>query len=231
VSTAFERPSRRQLLLGGALVVAAGTAFAREPRTRSMAIGKDELEGAIPKKIAGWTFETKSGLVLPPPDQLSQQLYDQMLTRAYSSEDSLPVMLLIAYGSSQSGMLQVHRPEVCYPAGGYQLSPLTETAVATGLGGAVPSRFFTASGETRTEQLLYWTRIGRSFPGSWAEQRWAVVKNNLAGIIPDGVLVRLSTVTPDPALAAATLKRFAAAMITSAPPKGRNLLLGVPGAY
>ena len=218
-------PDRRQLLLGGLMLAAAGTAYARQPRERGFAIGKDQIEGSLPLTVGPWRYETKSGLVLPPPDELSQQLYDQVLTRVYTAAEEPPVMLLVAYGSSQSGMLQLHRPEVCYPAGGYQLTGFQDITVPIA-GGMVDARFFTAAGPDRTEQLLYWSRIGTAFPRSWADQRLAVIRSNLSGYIPDGVLVRMSVVGEDPVAARAAMTRFANALVRSAPAIGRKLLLG-----
>ena len=54
----------------------------------------------------------------------------------------------------------------------------------------------------------------------------AVFRQNLEGLIPDGLLVRISAVTTDRALAEATVKRFAATMIAAEPPAGKRLLLG-----
>jgi EpsI family protein len=219
-------PSRRDVLIGGAALVAAGAAYARMPRRPTMMIGKDQLEKIVPLHIGGWTYETESGFVLPPPDQLARLLYDQQLTRSYSSPDQLPVMLLMAYGSSQGGMLQIHRPEICYPASGFRLSETRLTGVPLANGREVASRTFTAQSDTRTEQVLYWTRIGDMVPTSWSGQRIAVIRSNLRGAIPDGLLVRLSTISGDAAQAQATLKAFAAAMLNAMPITTRRMLIG-----
>ena len=219
-------PSRRDLLVGGAALLAAGTAYARMPRQPMMMIGKDQLDKIVPLHIDNWSYETASGLVLPPPDQLARLLYDQQLTRSYSSPDRLPVMLLMAYGSSQGGMLQIHRPEICYPASGFHLSETKVTAIPLGPHRAVASRSFVASSDTRVEQVLYWTRIGELVPTSWVGQRLAVVRANLHGQIPDGLLVRLSTVSNDPDQAQATLKKFARAMLDAMPKTTQHMLIG-----
>ena len=220
------RPNRRDLLVGGAALVAAGTAYARMPRRPTMLIGKDQLDKLVPLKIDNWSYEMASGLVLPPPDQLARLLYDQQVTRSYASPDQLPVMLLMAYGSSQGGMLQIHRPEICYPASGFHLTETQITAIPLPDGHRVASRSFTASSDTRVEQVLYWTRIGDVVPTSWTGQRIAVIRSNLAGSIPDGLLVRLSTVSNDAAQAQTTLKKFAAEMLSAMTPASRNMLIG-----
>ena len=219
-------PSRRDILFGGATLAAAGVAFARMPRVADMSIGKNQLDKIVPLTIGNWRYASASGLVLPPPDQLEQLLYDQQVAREYEASDSLPVMLLMAYGSSQSGMMQVHRPETCYPSGGFQLSKTEILQVPVGSGDAIPCRFFTATSDTRVEHVLYWTRIGPMLPTSWTQQRIAVMRRNLSGFIPDGLLVRISTVAQDRDQALSVLQKFTPEMLAAAGAHGRRLLIG-----
>ena len=163
--------------------------------------------------------------MLPPPDQLAQLLYDQQLTRTYESGSALPIMLLLAYGSSQSGMMQVHRPETCYPSGGFRLSPTEIMNMPLDNGESIPVRFFTATSDTRVEHVLYWTRIGPMLPHSWTLQRLAVMRSNLSGYIPDGLLARVSVVTQDRGEALATLQRFTREMLDASGTRGRKLLI------
>jgi EpsI family protein len=222
-------PSRRDLLVGGAALAAAGVAYARMPRRPLMSIGKDQLDKIVPLRVGDWSYETASGLVLPPPDQLARLLYDQQLTRTYSAPDELSVMLLMAYGSSQGGMLQIHRPEICYPASGFRLTETRVTSIPLPGDRAVASRSFTGRSDTRTEQVLYWTRIGNMLATSWEGQRVAIVRNNLAGSVPDGLLVRLSTVSDDASQSQETLKRFARTMLIEMPVARRRMLIGSVG--
>ena len=58
-----------------------------------------------PERIGAWAFETTSGLVVPPADALADRLYDEVMTRVYVGENLPSVMFLIAYSSSQTGLL------------------------------------------------------------------------------------------------------------------------------
>lgn len=217
--------SRRQMVLGGLLGLTGAAAHAFVPRQEMDLLGNRKLEALVPKKIGPWEFMSKSGLIIPPSDQLSDQLYSQLLTRVYVSEEQLPIMLLIAQSPAQDGVLQVHRPEVCYPAGGYALSESYLHQINLSGRGSIPSRVFTASSSDRIEQLLYWTRIGDALPTTWFDQRMAVAKANLSGQIPDGVLVRISTISPERS-SIAVLDQFAMALINSIPVSAKSVLVG-----
>ncbi len=216
--------SRRNVLTGAALVGAATLAHARQPKPMPKQLGKGGLDALVPKTLGPWRFETTSGLVLPPPDATADRLYDEVLTRVYTRPDGAAVMFLVAYSGTQDGLLQLHRPEVCYPVGGYQLSQTQIAPVAFADGDSVPARAFTATSALRVEHVLYWTRLGADLPTSWGQQRWAVVRANLAGVIPDGVLVRMSCIENDADKAFALLRAFASDLAGSVSPKARQLL-------
>jgi EpsI family protein len=216
--------ARRQLLSGAALLAAAGAALAFTPRTVLRTLGGGKLEALVPHQIGEWRFQASSGLVLPPADQLRDRLYSELLTRTYRSPDGSVMMLLIAYAGSQDGTIQVHRPEVCYPASGFRLTDIEDRDVKLAPGVDVPSRYIVAETELRTEQMIYWTRLGHLFPRKWSDQKLAVIEENLRGIIPDGVLVRISTLGQ--ADARANLDGFASALFGAVGPRMRSVLVG-----
>jgi EpsI family protein len=199
--------TRREALIGGGLILAAGVAFAMKPRHQMSFLGGAKIENLVPKAFAGWNFVAASGLVLPPQDQLRDKLYSQLLTRTYANAEGAQIMLLIAYNAAQDGVVQVHRPEVCYPASGYQLTRIDDRILPLAANIGVPSRYIVAETGLRREEIIYWTRLGGYFPRHWTEQRWAVFMQNLEGEIPDGMLVRISSTMPDVGIEA--LDRFA----------------------
>lgn len=184
--------NRRYFLLGGGMAATALAAELREPSKTIDLLGKRNLEDLIPEQVGAWSFHSTSGLVVPPEDQLSEQLYAKLLTRTYTAPDRPPIMLLVAQGAKQTGVIQIHRPEVCYPVGGFRLSERSDVQVSAP-GRSLTAAGFTATAESRVEHLIYWTRIGHVLPSTWLEQRWAVARANLNGFIPDAVLVRLSS--------------------------------------
>ena len=217
------RLSRRHFVIGGALLATSAMAYARKPEAYRPVVDTKIFEDWVPKKFGKWSLVGTSGVVLPPPDSLSDRLYDNLVTRVYASGDTF-VMTLIAYNNRQDGVLQVHRPEVCYPVGGYVLTDTLPLPVPV-LGREVPSSVFTATGPDRIEQVLYYTRLGDAYPRTWAEQRLAVVKQNLAGRIPDGILLRASTLSNRRDQSVATLRSFVGEFANAAPPSLQKLLV------
>jgi EpsI family protein len=90
----------------------------------------------------------------------------------------------------------------------------------------LPARVLTAANADRTDQILYWTRIGEAFPDSGREQRLAKLRLQLRGIIPDGVLVRFSNITRDRVAGLALNARFARALLAACPISARIALAG-----
>lgn len=218
--------SRRKFALGLAFASIAGVAAARQPSKNVDYLGKAKLDQILPEKLGRWTFMTSSGLVVPPEDQLAQALYAQLLTRVYASESGSLIMLLVAQSGSQTGILQIHRPEFCYTAGGYELSPSTPHKVTLPQNATLPALSISATLRGTTEQIVYWTRVGEHLPQSWTQQRLAVAMDNLRGIIPDAVMVRVSTYGNDRAAALAEIDDFIRTMIGSVAPSARRVFIG-----
>ena len=206
--------TRRKFGLGLAFASVAGVAAARLPNKNLDYLGKQKLESVIPDKIGRWNYVSSSGLVVPPEDQMIRALYSQLVTRVYSDGSGPPIMLLVAQSATQTGILQIHRPEICYTAGGYQLSAIEPHVVGLPWGG-LPTLSMSATSDSRTEQLVYWTRIGDQLPRSWREQRMVVAMDNLRRIIPDAIMVRVSTFGNDKARALASMDEFIVSLLNS----------------
>ncbi len=219
------RLSRREVLAGLAMLSAAGVAVARKPTFELNYLGNHKLDDAIPERIGRWKFLTNSGLVVPPEDQLQQALYSQLLTRVYDDGISPPIMLLIAYSASETGFLQVHRPEFCYTAAGYSLSDFDQHQVPLIGPHELRVNTLTAMRDGMAERLFYWTRIGNHIPHSWTEQRLVFAEDNLRKIIPDAVLVRVSAISADKSLAFEEMDEFIRAMVQAVPASLRRVFV------
>ncbi len=218
---------RRDVLLGGGMLLAAAGAAALTPRHHVELLHGRKLDAIVPPKIGAWTMTPSQAFILPKtPGSLADRLYSDTVSRLYVAPDALPVMMVLAYGNLQSDLLQLHRPEVCYAAVGFQISNSTKLDLPVAPHIAIPARELTASTDNRIEPITYWTRIGDFLPTTRREQRTMRLREQLAGIVPDGILVRLSTVAePTPATFAA-LAAFGRAFILAVKPVDRSILVG-----
>lgn len=222
-------PDRREFLVGGLGFGAFGLSEYLKPRETIRLFSGVTLEQAIPQAFGRWR-EHPGGAVIAPvtPDSLADRLYSATLTRIYYPIDQSgpPVMLLIAYGGEQSDLLQLHRPESCYPAVGLGIAQRKMGEVVLPGGGRVPSVFLTASGQDRLEDIVYWTRLGEALPRTAAEQRSDRLRAAMQGTTGDGMLVRASTVRYGGTPTWPHLSRFLAELMAQVPPKARAGFVG-----
>lgn len=215
--------SRRHLLVGTGMLVVAGAAYARMPKRRFPNITKAKFEAMFPKAFGKWSTLPSSELIMPPEGDLSAKLYQHILTRTYVNGEGDSVMFLVAYNSEQMNNVQVHRPEICYAASGFDIRDSRPFDVQVGQGKVVPARVVRAERVTRTENIIYWTRIGDRFPQSWTAQRIAMTEANLEGFYADGLLVRASSVDNDEAKSVAMVSRFLQELVRHSAPEGRYI--------
>jgi EpsI family protein len=218
--------SRRELLLGGTLACAAAAAGAMRLSSDAGApTGRAPLEQLIPGRIGQWVREPFADVLIPQGEVQEDKAYDDLFTGYYAAPGGGGIMLLVAYGSAQVGDTELHRPEVCYPAAGFQLERWPDVVLSLP-GQRVRAVVMTARAPDRTEQMLYWSRIGGDFPTSSLAQRWAILRQSLRGAVPDGVLVRMSTIGADRAAGVQTLESFAGEMVAAGGPVLHQMLLG-----
>jgi EpsI family protein len=218
---------RRDLILAGLGLTAAVGAEALRPRKRLVLLRDTTVEDTIPQSFAGWGAETVSDLVGPEQaGRLARSLYSETIARVYyEAATGAGVMMLAAYGDTQSDLLQLHRPESCYPAVGFTLRMARSIELPLPGGAMLPARRVIATTEQRTESIVYWTRMGEALPQTGGQQRMARLDNAVQGYVPDGILVRCSTVG-EPDAAFKIVDRFVAAMLHAVPKEKRPALVG-----
>jgi EpsI family protein len=189
----------RYLFIGIAMLAAAGLALGLTPREKAADRGpKMDLETMIPEHFGSWERDhTVIPLQVDPSVQTRlDMIYNQTLSRTYRNAKGEKVMLSIAYGGQQSRTLQVHRPEVCYYSQGFTVGTVhTDYIAMQGRQLAVSRLVATQPG--RFEPITYWIRVGNAIALSRFDQMIARYTSGLAGEVPDGVLVRVSTIGRD----------------------------------
>lgn len=226
--------NRRDLLLGAGCVAALGTAQWLKPRTTLSLLTDKKIADIIPTQFGAWRTDTADGIVQPPPQEgsLAATLYNETVSLSYRrAGDDARVMLLVAHGDSQSDTLQLHRPEVCYPAVGFEVDGRETVQVPLANGATMPAVGLATHAGARREDVLYWTRLGEYLPMDMGEQRRDRLKTAMAGFIADGVLFRTSTLRLGDAPQWPVLAEFASALIQAVPRlSDRAALVGTANA-
>jgi EpsI family protein len=215
--------SRRGLLLAGMLGV--GVALSEGLRLAQSEVGaKLDVESLTPQSIGAWR-RVDGPEVIVAREAGASRFYEQEVARVYGGTGLPYVMLAIAYAARQDERLEVHRPETCYSAQGFELTEALPIILHLASDEAIPARLLIARRQDRAEQIVYWTRIGKLFPRTSAEQKLAALRSALALQVPDGMLVRISTLgvaTEDVSIMA----EFATLLFASSPAPLRQALTG-----
>jgi EpsI family protein len=222
--------SRRQVLLAGAVMGLAsiGGLLAR-PSAKAASKGLGiSLEAAVPKSFGPWRLlpDVSVQVVNPQTQQLLDTLYSQVLTRTYVNDKGYRIMLSMAYGDDQRGGLQAHKPEVCYPAQGFQLAKVEDGTLATAFGNIDVRRLSTSLG-SRNEPVTYWLTVGDQIVRTTLDKRMAQIRLGLTGQIPDGLLFRISSIDADDRRAFSAQQEFVADLLAAVPPDSRRQLSGL----
>lgn len=223
---------RRDLLAGLVCLGAASAALALKPRRRTSLLGAKRLAEITPKTIRGWTSTDVGDLTASSnPDDLVNRLYGEVVQRIYRNQASGDeVMVLLAHGDSQTNDLQVHRPEECYPAFGYELSRDRSIELPIGNGATIPARQLLATAVGGSESVIYWVRMGEKLPNTERAQRVARLQTAIEGIVADGLLARLSVTTADQSAALAMIGGFVPALLSAVDPGNRAAFVGTARA-
>lgn len=227
--SASARELRRGALVLLLSLAAAGLAWQLTPTQRMATLHGDfQLEQAVPKRFGDWQLDTAAvaGVVNPQQEAQLKQLYSQILTRSYVNSRGQRIMLSIAYGNDQRDSMQMHYPEVCYPAQGFQLKSSQPVQLQLA-GTSIPARRLeTVYANQRYEPVTYWTVIGETAVRGGVDKKLAEMRYGFKGLIPDGLLFRVSSIDRDSAQGFALQQAFLAEMAAGLAGQARVRLLG-----
>jgi EpsI family protein len=224
-----------QAFLASAVILSAGVlAEVLKPRQllASTQVAPD-LEAAIPRSFGEWHLVPGTGLVTPSEPgayvkrDLEQRIYSQELARGYADAAGNVVMFLVAYGPVQNYRLKSHLPEVCYSAAGFRVSAKNIYSINY-QNDALPltvSRLV-AEKEGRFEPITYWMKVGGDVANGVFDRQIARMKYGLEGIIPDGALIRVSTVGLSEGASYKLQDRFIHDLLEALSPKDRKFFTG-----
>lgn len=216
------------LFIGLAMLAAAALALVLMPRAQLDDKGPGiDLEAMIPTAFGEWTLDGTIAPLIVSPEVEAQidRLYKQTLTRTYVNDRGQRIMLSIAYGGHQRGLMQVHLPEVCYVAQGFQIGSVSKDLIDVS-GASLPVMKLVATQGQRIEPITYWAMVGDSVVRGGVERSLARVKYGLTGKIPTGMLIRVSTISANESESYRTEEDFVRAMLRAVPVDARRHLTG-----
>jgi EpsI family protein len=211
------------------LVGAAVTYWGKPTAYLADQIGKPDLEALFPKAFGPWRVDANQAVVLPSPDVQAQlsAIYNQVLTRTYVNPSGQRIMLSVAYGGDQYDGTSAHRPEVCYPAQGFDIT-FNQKNVQRIVQGQLGVRNLVAKLGGRNEPITYWVVVGNEIATTGIEQKLAQMRYGVRGVIADGMLVRVSSINSDRDQALALQASFITDMAVAIPEPGRSRVFGNP---
>lgn len=184
------------VLLASCCVAVASEVF--EPHERIAASKpKIELAKQVPTRFGDWEVDDRVIPILPSPElqEKINSMYNETLARTYRNAEGVQVMLTIAYGSDQSSdATQVHRPEFCYSAQGFRIRDRGLASISLNDARKLSVRRLVGEQGPRYEPISYWVTIDESVTLPGVQRKLEQLRFGLKGQIPDGMLVRVSTV-------------------------------------
>lgn len=221
------------LLLGGVMLAASLAALALKP-TRRLADQQPPiaLETMVPERFGDWRVDPAVVPITVAADVRARldALYNQLLNRSYIDGQGRRIMLSIAYGGDQGGDgTQVHRPEFCYAAQGFQLMRNVADELATRYGALPVKRLMAVKGR-RNEPITYWITVGDRATVPGLGRKLNQLAYGLTGRVPDGMLVRVSSIDADSRSAYALQERFVNDLLAALPEADRARIAGRFGA-
>lgn len=219
----------RAALAAAAMAAASLLAVAMTPREfLADQQPRERLEALVPRSFGGREVD-RSIIPIPPSPDLQKVLdetYDETVALTYRHRDGQRVMLSLAYGRNQHKGMNTHRPEVCYPAQGFRIVSDTRDGSIAFDGRSIPVKRMVAAMGARNEPITYWLMVGDSITSFGYPQRWHTIRYGLRGEVPDGVLVRVSSIDADATAAFIVQQRFVKELLSALSMPQRARLLG-----
>ena len=198
------------------LLLMASVAAAWLKPTHVMRDEKLQLETLIPTSFGDWTVDPTIVPIKPAPDVQANlnSIYDQIVSRTYVDKRGRRMMLTVAYGGDQSDALKAHRQEVCYAAQGFTIRQLSHGQLDFAGNNIPVTRMWAVQGQ-RSEPVTYWFTMGDHVVLGRMERLLVQLGYGLRGEIPDGMLVRISSINDNADTAWQEQQVFMAAMAAS----------------
>ena len=213
---------------GAAMAVTAVLGEVGRPSVRvADGASRVDIETLFPAAFGPWRVDNTLPVILPSPDvqRTLDKIYNQVLSRTYVRPDGQRIMLSVAYGGDKGGGMSVHRPEICYPAQGFRILDSHVEQIALDERRMEVHRLDTRLGNRR-EPVTYWIVIGDRVVATGLDQKLVEMRYGFRNLIPDGFLVRVSSIDVQPARGWLAQDQFLREMVGAMQPSARDRILG-----
>lgn len=221
---------RRALALAVGMGAAASAARLLKPRLMADLKPAVKLEAIFPRAFGQWKTDPVGELFVRPPDVQAAvyAAYAEVLERTYIDGQGRRVMLSVAYSTQQSTRDQMHRPEGCYAFRGFRVEG-SRAAIVQLQDQALPVTRLYAEMSNRPEPITYWMVVGDEVVADPIALRNRVLSLGLKRLLPDGMLVRVSTIETNKEQGWQTQAEFIHDLAAAIPTALRQRALGSVG--
>jgi EpsI family protein len=187
------------------------------------------LESLVPVSFGDWSIDPTVVPVAPSAEVQAKldRIYGATLSRTYVNSAGERMMLVVAYGGDQSDALKAHRQEVCYTAQGFSVSGIEQGRLQAA-GREIPVTRMQAVLGDRSEPVTYWFTMGDRVVRGRLERLGVELASGMRGVVPDGMLVRVSSLSSDPPAAYAAQQHFIGQLLGAVPAETAIRLAGAP---
>ncbi|MBS1142139.1 MAG: epsI [Proteobacteria bacterium] len=204
-------------------------AYSAKP-TRFMAdiSPRKTLAEEVPTEFLHWKKgRTDLAAVLDPTQQaVLNYLYTETLSANYINPSNRLVMLSIAYGKDQSDGHDVHKPDLCYPAQGFKVLEQRDMTLVLDDQRSITVRYMKTQLGNRIEPLVFWTTAGDYVYQTKLQKKIIGMKYSAENLIPDGLVLRVSMIEPDPEIALTVISDFIKTWYDAMPEQQRYRYFG-----
>lgn len=182
----------------------------------------------LPERFGEWRLDPSVVPISPSPDVQAKldTIYEQVLARTYVDGRGKRVMLSVAYGGDQRDALQAHMQEACYRAQGFRITGLEQVSELVA-GAELPLTRLLATSGPRSEAIMYWLTMGDRVVTTRGQRLLVQLRQGLfEQRVPDGLMVRVSSLGTDKHEQFAVQRAFLDAMMNSLPQRDARILLG-----
>lgn len=223
----------RWITLALCLMLFGGLGWALRPTIVQVPPGPS-IGDRLPEKVGAWrlAFNTLDQIAASSANLSLEQPYDEVASRVYADPSGGSMMVTLAYGRNQRQEIKIHRPELCYPAQGFQVKSLENIEFphvhSLTSAEAITGKRMVTSGGDFDEIVSYWIRIGDTYSDSAIKTRLTILREGLKGRMTDGILVRVSQRVPpntDPGESFRAQQEFLSQFVAAMDPSMKTLLV------